>query len=64
MMRVIMGEGIYLKFAKKLGSITIINDTILGHDVIKHIMSGSKFLQITRYLHVCDMKNKVSREHP
>ena len=38
-------------------------DPILGHDVIKHIMSERKFLQIMRHLQVCDMNKQVSREH-
>ena len=37
---------------------------ILGQNVIKRIMSRRKFLRIMRYLHVCDMKKQVSREHP
>ena len=37
---------------------------IIGHDVIKRIMSGSKLLRVLRYLHVCEMNKQVSSENP
>ena len=39
------------------------DDATIGHDRIKHIMSGRKFLHIIRYLHTCDTNKEVSREH-
>ena len=40
------------------------DDPIIIHYVIKRIMSGSKFLRVVGYLHVCGMKKKVSTENP
>ena len=39
-------------------------DSILGHDAIKHIMSGRKFLRIMSYLHICGMNKKLSSKYP
>ena len=49
----------------QLLTLTIVcEDTIIGHDGIKRIISGRKFMWIISYLHVCDMNKHVSRVHP